>query len=81
MILRPAVQKNTRSKTASAAPPTSPAGRAGWALETMDERYGKAGSQKIQDRRWIEEAALAGMSYSARISRSRTTRSKHRSFT
>ena len=26
----------------------------------MDERYGKADSQKIQDRHWIEEAALAG---------------------
>lgn len=26
----------------------------------MDERYGKADSQKIQDTRWIEEAALAG---------------------
>ncbi|RAY14824.1 hypothetical protein DPM19_13950 [Actinomadura craniellae] len=26
----------------------------------MDERYGKAGSQKIQDTQWIEEAALAG---------------------
>jgi hypothetical protein len=26
----------------------------------MDERYGKAESQKIQDTRWIEEAALAG---------------------
>jgi hypothetical protein len=33
---------------------------AGWALETMDERYGKAESQKIQDTQWIEEAALAG---------------------
>jgi hypothetical protein len=26
----------------------------------MDERYGKAESQKIQDTQWIEEAALAG---------------------
>ena len=33
---------------------------AGWVLETMDERYGKASSQKIQDTQWIEEAALAG---------------------
>jgi hypothetical protein len=33
---------------------------AGWALETMDERYGKASSQRIQDTQWIEDAALAG---------------------
>jgi hypothetical protein len=33
---------------------------AGWALETMDERYGKDGSQHIQDTQWIEEATLAG---------------------
>jgi PIN like domain len=33
---------------------------AGWALETMDERYGKASSQHIQDTQWIEEATLAG---------------------
>jgi hypothetical protein len=26
----------------------------------MDERYGKASSQSIQDAQWIEEAALAG---------------------
>jgi hypothetical protein len=34
--------------------------QAGWTLETMDERYGKADSQKINDTKWIEEAALAG---------------------
>jgi hypothetical protein len=34
--------------------------QAGWTLETMDERYGKAGSQDIQDSQWIEEASLAG---------------------
>jgi PIN like domain len=34
--------------------------QAGWTLETMDERYGKADSQKIRDTQWIEEAALAG---------------------
>lgn len=34
--------------------------RAGWTLETMDERYGKAVSQEIRDTQWIEEAALAG---------------------
>lgn len=33
---------------------------AGLSLETMDERYGKAASQNIQDTQWIEEAALAG---------------------
>ena len=33
---------------------------AGWTLETMDERYGKAHSQSIQDTQWIEEATLAG---------------------
>lgn len=33
---------------------------AGWTLETMDERYGTAVSQKISDTQWIEEAALAG---------------------
>jgi PIN like domain len=33
---------------------------AGWVLETMDERYGKASSQSIQDTQWIEEAALVG---------------------
>lgn len=33
---------------------------AGWLLETMDERYGKDSSQKIQDTQWIEEASLAG---------------------
>jgi hypothetical protein len=33
---------------------------AGWTLETMDERYGKASSQHIQDPQWIEEAALGG---------------------
>lgn len=33
---------------------------AGWMLQTMDERYGKADSQKVQDTQWIEEAALAG---------------------
>jgi len=33
--------------------------QAGWILETMDERYGKSGSQHIQDTQWIEEAALA----------------------
>jgi hypothetical protein len=26
----------------------------------MDERYGKAESQAIEDTKWIEEAALAG---------------------
>jgi hypothetical protein len=30
--------------------------RAGWTLETMDERYGKAVSQEIRDTQWIEEA-------------------------
>jgi hypothetical protein len=34
--------------------------QAGWTLETMDERYGKGDSQKIQDTKWIEEATLAG---------------------
>ena len=34
--------------------------QAGWILETMDERYGKASSQDIQDTQWIEEASLAG---------------------
>jgi len=34
--------------------------RAGWTLETMDERYGKADSQQIKDTQWIEEATLAG---------------------
>ncbi len=34
--------------------------RAGWTLETMDERYGKAHSQSTQDTQWIEEATLAG---------------------
>jgi hypothetical protein len=34
--------------------------QAGWTLQTMDERYGKADSQKTQDTQWIEEAALAG---------------------
>jgi hypothetical protein len=29
-------------------------------LATMDERYGKAESQKIKDTQWIEEASLAG---------------------
>jgi hypothetical protein len=33
---------------------------AGWTLETMDERYGEAQSQKIQDTQWVEEATLAG---------------------
>ncbi|MFC4056639.1 hypothetical protein ACFOY4_43725 [Actinomadura syzygii] len=33
---------------------------AGWVLETMDERYGKAQSQRISDRQWIEEATLNG---------------------
>ena len=33
---------------------------AGWALETMDERYGADRSQEIQDTEWIEEATLAG---------------------
>jgi hypothetical protein len=33
---------------------------AGWALETMDERYGAGKSQRIQDTQWIEEATLAG---------------------
>jgi hypothetical protein len=31
---------------------------AGWALETMDERYGAGESQNIQDTQWIEEATL-----------------------
>jgi PIN like domain len=34
--------------------------QAAWVLETMDERYGKAESQKIKDTQWIEEASLAG---------------------
>jgi hypothetical protein len=34
--------------------------QAGWTLETMDERYGKATSQRIQDTQWVEEATLAG---------------------
>ena len=34
--------------------------QADWTLETMDERYGKANSQNIQDTKWIEEASLAG---------------------
>jgi hypothetical protein len=34
--------------------------QAGWTLEAMDERYGKAVSQQIRDTQWIEEAALAG---------------------
>src|SRR6266849_239867 len=33
---------------------------AGWMLETMDERYGQAASQKIPDIQWIEEATSAG---------------------
>lgn len=33
---------------------------AGWVLDTMDERYGKAESQSVEDTRWIEEAAMAG---------------------
>jgi PIN like domain len=33
---------------------------AGWALETMDERYGTDRSQNIQDTQWIEEATVAG---------------------
>jgi hypothetical protein len=33
---------------------------AGWTLETMDERYGKADSQRIQDEQWIEEATIRG---------------------
>jgi hypothetical protein len=33
---------------------------AGWALETMDERYGADRSQEIQDTQWIEEATLHG---------------------
>jgi hypothetical protein len=33
---------------------------AGWVLETMDERYGPAESQRIEDRQWIEEATLNG---------------------
>lgn len=33
---------------------------AGWALETMDERYGADQSQLVQDARWIEDATLAG---------------------
>jgi hypothetical protein len=33
---------------------------AGWTLQTMDERYGKAESQGILDTQWIEEATLAG---------------------
>jgi hypothetical protein len=33
---------------------------AGWALETMDERYGADRSQEIQDTHWIEEATLHG---------------------
>jgi hypothetical protein len=33
---------------------------AGWALETMDERYGADQSQNIRDTQWVEEATLAG---------------------
>lgn len=33
---------------------------AGWVLETMDERYGKSESKRIEDTQWIEEATLAG---------------------
>jgi hypothetical protein len=33
---------------------------AGWALETMDERYGVEESKLIKDVQWIEEATLAG---------------------
>lgn len=32
----------------------------GWTLETMDERYGKDRSQRIDDRQWIEDATLNG---------------------
>lgn len=32
----------------------------GWALETMDERYGKTHSQEIMETQWIEEATLTG---------------------
>ncbi|MGH3275025.1 MAG: hypothetical protein ACRDNZ_11985 [Streptosporangiaceae bacterium] len=33
---------------------------AGWALETMDERYGVSDSQLISDVQWIEEATDRG---------------------
>ncbi|MEU4834917.1 hypothetical protein [Streptosporangium sp. NPDC023615] len=33
---------------------------AGWFLETMDERYGKDDSQRIDDVQWIEEATIRG---------------------
>ncbi|MBO3744992.1 hypothetical protein J5X84_02855 [Streptosporangiaceae bacterium NEAU-GS5] len=33
---------------------------AGWVVETMDERYGKDDSQRIEDTQWIEEATLRG---------------------
>lgn len=33
---------------------------AGWLLETMDERYGKDDSQRIEDVQWIEEATIRG---------------------
>lgn len=33
---------------------------AGWLLETMDERYGKNDSQRIEDVQWIEEATIRG---------------------
>lgn len=33
---------------------------AGWRVETMDERYGKTESQKIEDVRWISEATANG---------------------
>lgn len=33
---------------------------AGWRVETMDERYGKAESQRIEDVQWISEATANG---------------------
>ncbi|QBI54376.1 PIN-like domain-containing protein [Streptomonospora litoralis] len=33
---------------------------AGWQLETMDERYGKDSSQRVEDVQWIEEATAKG---------------------
>jgi len=39
---------------------------AGWVLETMDERYGKELSQKINDTQWVEDAANNGDRVAAR---------------
>ena len=34
--------------------------KAGWMLETMDERYGKDGSQRVADVQWIEDGSSRG---------------------